>query len=75
MKKQITGDMTISEVLEKYPKYATEIADIMFSHGMHCVGCPAAQFETLKQGFTGHGMKEKDFEKLLKDLNKLVSKK
>ncbi|WP_088226912.1 DUF1858 domain-containing protein [Desulfosporosinus sp. FKB] len=61
----ITGDMSITEIVEKYPK----TADILLSYGMHCFGCMAARFENLEQGALAHGI---DVPRLLKDLNEAV---
>jgi hydrid cluster protein-associated redox disulfide domain len=61
----ITGDMTITEIVEKYPK----TADVLLSYGMHCFGCMAARYENLEQGALAHGI---DVPKLLKDLNSAV---
>ncbi|MCK5594525.1 MAG: DUF1858 domain-containing protein, partial [Candidatus Aenigmarchaeota archaeon] len=41
-------------------------------HGLHCIGCFAASFETLEQGAAAHGM---DIKKLVEDLNAAVKKK
>ena len=64
----ITKDMTISAVLEKYP----DSAEIFFKHGLHCLGCMAAQFENIEEAARAHGI---DAKKLLADLNAKVSKK
>jgi len=61
----ITKDMTIGEIVSKYP----ETAQIMLSHGLHCIGCHVAGFETLEQGAIGHGI---DLKKLLKNMNDAV---
>lgn len=58
----ITGNMSITEIVEKYPK----TADVLLSYGMHCFGCMAARYENLEQGALAHGI---DVPKLLKDLN------
>lgn len=60
---KITKDMLISDILEKHP----DAAGILVKHGMGCLGCPSAQFESLEQAAMVHGM---DVEKLLEDLNK-----
>ena len=62
----ITGDMTITEIVEKYPKSA----EILLSHGLHCFGCMAARFENLEQGALAHGI---DVQHLLNDLNAAVT--
>jgi hybrid cluster-associated redox disulfide protein len=72
---KITANMTIAQILEKNSKHATKLAEIMFKHGLHCVGCPAGQFENLKDGCLGHGMSEEEFEILLKELNNVVAAK
>lgn len=61
----ITGDMSITEVVEKYPK----TADVLLSYGMHCFGCLAARYENLEQGALAHGI---DVPKLLQDLNSVA---
>jgi len=64
-KRKITKDMSFRETLEKYP----ETVDIFFKHGMHCIGCIAASFETIEQGAIAHGI---DVDKLIKDLNNAI---
>jgi hybrid cluster-associated redox disulfide protein len=68
---KITKDMTIGGVIEKYP----EVAPILIENGIHCIGCHASAWETLEQGLSGHGMNEKSIEKIIKELNKAISKK
>ena len=65
---KIKKDMSFAEILQKYP----QTAPIMMKHGLHCVGCHAAAFETLEQGCTAHGMKEEDIEKMLKEMNQAI---
>jgi len=72
---KITANMTIAQILEKNSKYATKLAEVMFRYGLHCVGCPAGQFENLKEGCLGHGMSDEEFKILLKELNKIVAAK
>ncbi|MDO8740102.1 MAG: DUF1858 domain-containing protein [Candidatus Woesearchaeota archaeon] len=60
--------MTIGEVVLKYPNTAT----VFMQHGLHCIGCGVAQFETIEQGAAAHGI---DVKKLMADLNKAASKK
>ena len=56
-------DTTIGEILEKAP----EKADILLEIGMHCLGCPASQMETLEEACAVHGI---DVEALVEELNK-----
>ena len=59
---EINKDMTIGELLEKAP----EKADILLEAGMHCLGCPASQAETIAEACEVHGI---DVEELIKRLN------
>ena len=52
----------IGELIEKAP----EKADILLEAGMHCLGCPSAQAETLEEACMVHGI---DVEELLDKLN------
>lgn len=56
----INKDMKIGELLEVAP----EKAEILLSAGMHCLGCPASQGETLEEACAVHGI----------DVNELVEK-
>jgi hybrid cluster-associated redox disulfide protein len=59
---KITKNMLIGEIVKKHPKYT----EIMTKHGMHCIGCHVATWETLEQGAQAHGI---DIKKLIDDLN------
>ena len=61
---EFTKDMTIGEMLRMNP----EVAPGLMSAGMHCVGCPSAQGETLEEAAMVHGM---DIDELLAALNQL----
>ncbi len=56
-------DTKIGEILEIAP----EKADILLSIGMHCLGCPASQAETLAEACEVHGI---DVEEVVEALNK-----
>ena len=53
---------TIGELLETNP----ENADILLDAGMHCLGCPASQAETLEEACDVHGI---NVEELVEKLN------
>lgn len=59
---EIKRDTTIGELLEKVP----EKAEILLEAGMHCLGCPASQMETIEEACEVHGI---DVEELLQKLN------
>src|SRR3989338_6215172 len=62
---QITKDMTMGEIIEKFP-FASEI---MLSYGLHCVGCHVNPYESLENGALGHGMSDEEIASLLNELN------
>jgi len=62
---KITKEMTVDEILKKYPKTAV----IFMNYGLHCAGCPLAQSETIEQLVKANMLDEK---KLLEELNKLA---
>lgn len=62
VKMQINKDMKIGELLEVAP----EKAEILMEAGMHCLGCPASQAETLEEACEVHGI---DVEELLSKIN------
>ncbi|GAG22358.1 unnamed protein product [marine sediment metagenome] len=66
--KEITKKTKFSELMEKHP----ETAKLLFEKGMHCIGCPMAQAETIEQGATTHGINP---DKLVKELNKKIREK
>ena len=59
---EFNKDTTIGEILEKSP----EKAEILLEIGMHCLGCPASQMETLEEACDVHGI---DVEEVIKKLN------
>lgn len=62
-KKMIERTTKIGELLEKTP----EKAEILLNAGMHCLGCPASQAETIEEACEVHGI---DVEELLEEINK-----
>ncbi|HDS03508.1 MAG TPA: DUF1858 domain-containing protein [Firmicutes bacterium] len=62
---KITKEMPLKDIISQYPQAAAELGRM----GLGCIGCFAAQFETLEQGVKAHGM---DIDDVLKKLNALV---
>jgi len=48
----ITKDMTIGEILVKAP----DCIPVLMNAGMHCLGCPASQMESLEEAAAVHGI-------------------
>lgn len=61
-KMNFNKDTKIGEILQKAP----EKAEILLNAGMHCLGCPASQEETLEEACEVHGI---DVETLVEELN------
>lgn len=49
---QVSKETLIGEILMKAP----EAAPILMGAGMHCLGCPSAQGESLEEACMVHGM-------------------
>lgn len=65
---QVSKDMIISELLNVDPN----IAPILMRAGMHCLGCPSAQAESLAEAAMVHGM---DADALVAQINDFLSNK
>jgi hybrid cluster-associated redox disulfide protein len=61
---KITKNMTIAEALKIKP----QIAAVLMTRGMHCLGCVIAQGETIEQAAEVHGL---DIDELIKAINEL----
>lgn len=60
----ITKEMTIGEILRTSP----EVAPVLMEAGMHCLGCPSAQAESLEEAAMVHGL---DIEALMKKIEEM----
>ena len=60
---KIEKTTTIGEILENAP----EKAEVLLEAGMHCLGCPASQGESIEEACNVHDI---DVEELLLLLNK-----
>lgn len=59
---KITKDMTIGQII----RMNEGLIPVLMAGGMHCVGCPSAQMESLEEAAMVHGI---DVELLLTRLN------
>ena len=64
----INKDMIIADMLKIDPG----IAAILMASGMHCIGCPSAQGETLDEAAMDHGM---NADELVANVNEYLAKK
>jgi len=65
MAQQVNKNMSIAEVVMKWP----ETAGAFMENGLHCYGCAAARFETIEQGALAHGI---DPDKLIEAINAVI---
>lgn len=68
MTERVNGDMIIADMLQIDPG----IAPILMASGMHCIGCPASQGESLTEAAAVHGL---DADELVKTVNDYLAKK
>ena len=52
MENAVTGKTLIGEIVNNHP----EAIEILLSIGMHCLGCPASQMESLEDACAMHGI-------------------
>lgn len=64
----ISKDTTIGDVVKNYPQVIQTLQD----SGIHCVGCHISPFETLEQGFKGHGKSEEEINNILSKINNII---
>ena len=49
---EVTEKTLIGEIVNKHP----EAVEVLLSIGMHCLGCPASQMESLEEACMVHGL-------------------
>lgn len=70
-KQPITKDMALGDLVQGFP----EAAMLLVKKGLHCIGCSMSAWETIEQGCRAHGMKDKEIESLVKEMNRIAAKK
>ena len=65
---QISKDMLIGELLQ----VDENMAEILMGAGMHCIGCPASQMESLEEASMVHGI---DCDRLVGAINEYLEQK
>lgn len=68
MTERVSKDMIIADMLKIDPG----IAPILMASGMHCIGCPSAQGESLEEAAMVHGL---EASKLVDTVNEYLAKK
>ena len=62
---KVTKDTLIADLIKINPN----AAEILFAHGMHCLGCAFAHGETIEEATNAHG---EDLEEILSELNAAI---
>ncbi len=65
---QVDKNMTIGEII----RLDAELVELLLGYGMHCVGCPSAQGESLEEACFVHGL---DPDPLVDQLNEFLANK
>ncbi len=68
LKQFVTKDMTIADVVNKYPQAGI----VMTAHGLHCVGCGVSPIETVEAGCKGHGWTDEQIDAMLEKVNEAI---
>ncbi len=63
---KVTKDVIISDLIKIDPN----IIVVLLKAGMHCIGCPSAQAETLEEAAWVHGI---DADKLVDQINDFLA--
>ena len=64
---EFSKDTKIGELIDQFP----ESAPILMEIGMHCLGCPSSQMETVEEAAMVHGI---DPDSLVKEINDFLAK-
>lgn len=54
-KEFVKKETLVGEIVNNYP----ETVDVLMANGMHCLGCPASQAESLEDACMVHGIDPK----------------
>ena len=66
MKNYVNEKTLIGEIVREYP----ESAEVLFGIGMHCLGCPASQAESLDDACAVHGV---NAEEVVRAINEKIA--
>ena len=65
---KVSKDMIIKDILA----VDKGVIPILLQAGMHCLGCPSAQAETLEQAAWVHGMDDAEVDGLVDSINEYL---
>jgi len=64
---EFSKDTKIGELIDQFPESAPILTEI----GMHCLGCPSSQMETIEEAAMVHGIEP---DALVKEINDFLAK-
>jgi len=67
--KYVTRETSIGDIVGKYP----QAAQILTDKGLHCVGCRVQYWESIENGFRGHGIPDEMIDETVDELNEFIS--
>ena len=65
---KVSKDMLIKDILDT----DRGVIPILLQTGMHCLGCPSAQMESLEEAAYVHGMDESEIDGLVDSINEYL---
>lgn len=65
MARTVNKDMLIGQLIRMDPV----VMEVLFREGMHCIGCPSSQMESLEQACMVHGL---DVNDVVEDINMVL---
>jgi hybrid cluster-associated redox disulfide protein len=69
VKVYITKEMTIGEIITRYP----QVIPVILEQGLHCIGCGVAAGESIADGLAAHGKSPGEIDEVLMLMNKAVA--
>ncbi len=63
---EVTKDTLIGDLL----RIDANVAPLLMGIGMHCLGCPSSQMESIEEAAYVHGI---DPDSLVKEINKIIA--
>ena len=70
--KETTASVSKETLIGELLQIDQDIAPILFGIGMHCLGCPASQMESLEEAAMVHGINPDD---LVDEINSFLASK
>ena len=66
MSEQVNGQTLVGEIVRNY----TEAVEVLMMIGMHCLGCPSSQMESMEEACMVHGIPS---EEVIAEINRRIA--